>query len=282
MTSHSGKSFSANNVNAIDCVHCGFVHQDPIPNVAARYREQFYAIDKPNYLKEIQRDLEWLLNVQHRLELVLIGTMPKTALDVGCGSGVFLRLCKTMGCDVEGVEPDDSVRAGLQKEGLSVYADVTETGKRYDLIRLAWVMEHLSDPAEMIAQCRARLSEGGKLLLVVPNDFSPPQGIAARKLGKPLYWLHDTHVNYWNTKRFEIFLNKCDLRAVLMMASFPMEWFLLMGQNYLSNPEVGEMVHAWRKEMELTMMRENPGALIEQSLRFAHAGIGRDLFVVAE
>jgi hypothetical protein len=62
-----------------------------------------------------------------------------------------------------------------------------------------------------------------------------------------------------------------------VQADFPMELFLLMGLNYVEDPEVGATCHAYRVQAELSL----PADVRRELFRtFAAGGIGRNLRVV--
>jgi 2-polyprenyl-3-methyl-5-hydroxy-6-metoxy-1,4-benzoquinol methylase len=94
-------------------------------------------------------------------------------LDVGCGGGQFISKMQSFGWSVSGVDPDPSAVAYGLSQGLDVYqgtiADVPEDN-RYDVITLNHVIEHVSDPVELLRQCRMRLRRGtGRIILTTPN-----------------------------------------------------------------------------------------------------------------
>jgi hypothetical protein len=74
-------------------------------------------------------------------------------------------------------------------------------------------------------------------------------------------------------ERFEI---------VSVETSFPIDLFLLMGDNYIGDDERGRACHAKRKAFELALARAGKTALKQELYRsLAQLGIGRDVFVVA-
>jgi len=92
-------------------------------------------------------------------------------LDVGCGSGSFLRLAQSCGWEVAGVDPDPKASAGGQ--GFPVYQGGVEyfDGQRnlFDVITLGHVIEHVHDPIDTLRRCHALLKPGGQIWLETPN-----------------------------------------------------------------------------------------------------------------
>ncbi len=96
-------------------------------------------------------------------------------LDVGCGIGgqtFAINLGKTN--DVVAVEPDPLRAAAAASLGLNVYQGVFNQQfvagfGSFDVIVLADVLEHLTDPGETLALVRRCLRAGGSVIISVPN-----------------------------------------------------------------------------------------------------------------
>lgn len=94
-------------------------------------------------------------------------------LDVGCGNGAFLLRAREAGWNVQGIEPDPVAAGQALAAGLSIHArDISACGAPsggFDVVTLSHVLEHLHDPASMLASCRDLLRPGGMLWLATPN-----------------------------------------------------------------------------------------------------------------
>jgi len=102
-----------------------------------------------------------------------VGLMAQhTALDVGCGSGQFLRQIKRQtGCAVVGIDLDPAYETKAQKDGIRrVTGDFEQfdTEERFDLITMHHLIEHLNDPAASIRKAWELLKPGGYLYLETP------------------------------------------------------------------------------------------------------------------
>jgi 2-polyprenyl-3-methyl-5-hydroxy-6-metoxy-1,4-benzoquinol methylase len=97
-------------------------------------------------------------------------------LDVGCGTGYFLSVCKKNGWHVNGVEVNERARSKTEKRiGQLIYPslDVLEaSGKRFDVITLWHVFEHLHDITSSFAQLKRLLKPSGLLIMALPNPLS--------------------------------------------------------------------------------------------------------------
>jgi SAM-dependent methyltransferase len=101
-------------------------------------------------------------------------------LDVGCGGGWFLRICKKLGADVHGVEPSPHGAEISRRQGLNVfhgtldeYADRQDTATKFDVITANHVLEHVPDPVATLAIMKQLLAPGGYIWIAVPNAAYP-------------------------------------------------------------------------------------------------------------
>lgn len=94
-------------------------------------------------------------------------------LDVGSGLGVFPYLMKKFGWSVEALDPDKGACEHIsERVGIKVYQkDFFELNvrKRFDLITLNKVLEHVNDPVRMLSQSKNFLSKSGYIYVEVPD-----------------------------------------------------------------------------------------------------------------
>jgi SAM-dependent methyltransferase len=105
-------------------------------------------------------------------------------LDVGCGDGLFFGQLSRFG-DVWGVESDESLVPPDSPHRARIHVGPFETGfnsgRRFGLIVMLDVLEHLRDPVAALAQARRLLQPEGRLLITVPAF--------------PLLWTHHDDLN---------------------------------------------------------------------------------------
>jgi 2-polyprenyl-3-methyl-5-hydroxy-6-metoxy-1,4-benzoquinol methylase len=95
-------------------------------------------------------------------------------LDVGCGSGTYLKLMRDLGWDVHGVEPDAGAVKSARKAGLAVrqgtMEDVDpEIDGVFDVITAGHVIEHTHDPIAALRAVWRVLKPHGTLWVGTPN-----------------------------------------------------------------------------------------------------------------
>ncbi len=174
------------------CDKCGFRFTNPRPDVSEIgkfYKSEDYVSHNDsgggliNSLYRIVRSY----TLQTKLSLInRLNTKQGSLLDVGCGTGAFLETCKAGGWVIAGMEPDsDARRIAEQKSEVFIYPSLdslSRSGKRFDVITLWHVLEHIPNLAIAVVQLRELLTEKGTLVIAVPNSDSHD----AKKFGK--YW----------------------------------------------------------------------------------------------
>jgi SAM-dependent methyltransferase len=98
-------------------------------------------------------------------------------LEVGCGSGEYLRRMRACGWDVAGIEPDaEAAQVALDEHGLSVFPGFVEDAPfpeaSFDAIACRHVLEHVSAPLPFLQAISRLLKPGGQLIAVTPNAGS--------------------------------------------------------------------------------------------------------------
>jgi len=102
---------------------------------------------------------------------LLGGRRDAAILDIGCGDGVLFPFFSQFG-DVEGIEPDAGVVSDespwRQHIQIRPFDDSFSPGRRFDLIVMLDVLEHLDDPRRALGHARELLNVDGRLLVTVP------------------------------------------------------------------------------------------------------------------
>jgi len=96
------------------------------------------------------------LDTERRKELLDTFILEKW-LDIGTGQG------KILSGDAECIEPQGPV------DGFKTYKDISEVNKKYTLITMFHVLEHIPNQIEYMQKCFKLLHRGGSIIIEVPN-----------------------------------------------------------------------------------------------------------------
>ena len=91
-------------------------------------------------------------------------------LDIGSGTGDFLRMARKRNWKIAGVEPNPLARGLANEKQVQLYRDIQEVeGYDYDAITLWHTLEHLPDLDAYITRFKQHLTTEGVILVAVPN-----------------------------------------------------------------------------------------------------------------
>lgn len=98
------------------------------------------------------------------------------ALDVGCGNGLMLRYLRFLGYEPWGVEISEWAAeyartvVGEERVTTGTLHEVGYPDGHFRLVTLVHVLEHLDEPAPLLAEVRRVLEPGGLLYVEVPSS----------------------------------------------------------------------------------------------------------------
>lgn len=279
----------------------GFLQVRPTPSpeeITRFYADEFYSTQYPklnNSLLEVQiQDREF-----HETHWNDIGDAVESLsgrdlrgqkiLDVGCGWALALRVFAERGADCFGFDPAPEAVEYARRQGLNVCVAGMDTaevfpGERFDVVTLLNVLEHLADPVAVMRQLRERvLKPGGVLVVEVPNEFNAFQVCAQESLGLREWWIAPpAHLNYFSGDTLTRLLAGTGFAVDSLQASFPMEMFLLFGENYVADGALGRRCHERRMAFEKHLRENGYGDTLRdfyQSL--ARQNLGRQITAYA-
>lgn len=112
---------------------------------------------------------------QERLDDILQYVSTGLLLDVGCGMGDFCAVAREAGFSVSGTELSDEyahhtkTTVGMTDIFIGRLQDVEFSDRKFDVISLWHVFEHLPDPHEVLRTMKRMLRQGGVIAIEVPN-----------------------------------------------------------------------------------------------------------------
>ncbi|WBW95450.1 class I SAM-dependent methyltransferase [Oceanirhabdus sp. W0125-5] len=282
----------------------GYYHLDPIPD--EEFMAEFY---KEKYYKEISRkestrdarlqrlidnnqkenEIQWLnstyfkdicYNIQ---KFAQKGNDGISVIDIGCGTGELLKFMQEYGFKAVGIEPSIDAFEKSKDNELKVYnCNIeefikNEKEKKFDCVNMSNVLEHVLEPLKVIEKCKELLNEEGIIRIQVPNDFNELQEAAVSTLDLKKWWVCiPDHISYFNYDSLIKILEFYGFEVMCTTSDFPMELFLLMGDNYILNKNLGKECHEKRKLFEQSIPDDLRRKLYNS---LSKIGLGRNLII---
>jgi SAM-dependent methyltransferase len=183
---------SARGYTVVRCHTCGLLYVNPQPSV--KELERIYsAFDQGDQWREGEEAFNRGVR-----KVVLRFKRGGAAMDVGSGSGNFLRCLRESGFRVFGVEPSETGSTYAQSvHGIETFNGTVEAflasgaNRDFDVVTILNVLEHLKDPASTLLELRQLLRSGGIVVIVVPDArLHALLGQVRRRLGfKDPFWM---------------------------------------------------------------------------------------------
>lgn len=214
------------------CQECELIYQKSVPNGEMLFELYEKWIDP---VRALERDNNHLLDYRwQRMEETIqlidhfdpLNPKELKVLDFGMGWGSLLHMFKSFGVEVYGLELSEArIKEGLKK-GITVLKPEELELHDFDIIVLNDVLEHLTDPLEVLKSLVERLKPNGVMKLSVPNqdvfkkalnemDWYAPRGTELNLNGiSPL-----EHLNLFSEKSLLAISEKAGLKAINLNTS---------------------------------------------------------------
>lgn len=266
------------------CRYCGFYHAYPYPS--EDYLKDYYqSYEIPCPLHKEER---------FRIAKLLQSYLKEDAfiVDIGCGKGEMLEVLSKSGFNnLYGTEfgvlrkqPMKASSIKILPYDIAGFCDWCKENKReFDCAILVNVFEHVPEPVYLMKRIKEVLAPDGLLMFVVPNDFNLLQRIYLKKSGaKPWFLILPDHLNFFNISDIDFIVQKAGYQTINKTVQFPIEFFLLQGDDYVNVPSNGRKCHKKRVAFENSFIRtERQNELETLYNGFAKIGIGRVMYVFA-
>jgi len=160
--------------NLLQCMSCGLIVNKNAfkPKLDKMLNEKAFDMDYEPIRSFWMNLFESWKNRRYLNNLRQAGVRDGRLLEVGVGSGSFLKAAQKAGFKVEGCDLSKSICDRVNaKTGITVYHSDLETlfTKDYDVICMHHVLEHVRDPIGFLHSAYKRLKPGGTLHVAVPN-----------------------------------------------------------------------------------------------------------------
>ena len=182
-------------LDLVKCRNCDFIQTNADMSFLANYEQ----MDDPQY--EETRD-DRALQARRLLRKLKRVNGDMKLLDVGAGSGILVEQAHALGWSAEGIEPSAWLAGCARDRQLPVICGVLPNPQLegpFDVVTLVDVIEHVSNPLELLLSCHRVLKPGGRLLIVTPDVDS----FFARILGRKWWHYRIAHIGYFNKSNLD-------------------------------------------------------------------------------
>ncbi len=240
----------------VKCSSCGFRFTNPRPTEAEcgkYYQSEDYVSHSDTKKGLINSLYHYARKFTLKKKLKLVSSISKKTqgnlLDLGCGTGAFLNICKENGWKVQGIEPSADAREVAKKNYGIDLNDVNNWDKVSDNsldVVTAWhVLEHVYKLEEEVAHVKSKLVKDGTFVVALPNCNS-----ADAQFYKEYWAAYDVprHIWHFTPEHVKLFFEKQGFKLETVL---PMPWdayyICMLSEKYKAgNVNYGRaMVHGW-------------------------------------
>ncbi len=206
-----------------DCEECGirFTGNPPDEKSSSKY------YDSPRYISHsnstqgiINKTYHLVRNImlQRKMNLLQKYSSSKEVLDIGCGTGYFLKVLKDNQYSTFGIEINEGARRfAIENFGLIVKEPETlisgQINKKFGIISMWHVLEHIYSPKILLQSISKVLDDNGILVIAVPNYKSTDANhYQSAWAGYDV----PRHIWHFNPVSMSVFMNTCGFKLIAL------------------------------------------------------------------
>ena len=211
---------TGNVFNIAECLSCGFRYTNPRPKEKHIYK--YY--QSKNYISHSSTKKGLINKIYHlvrsyqfykKKEVIQISSNMKKGkiLDIGCGTGDFLKYMDTSGWETDGVETDEGAKIVAEKKlgkKIKEKLEHIEGESKYDVISMWHVLEHVYDVKDYLKKVNKLLKKNGVLVIGVPNCASYD---AKKYKGNWVAYDLPIHLSHFRKKNIEELAKKSSFKV---------------------------------------------------------------------
>uniref|UniRef100_UPI0035941213 class I SAM-dependent methyltransferase n=1 Tax=Aquiflexum sp. TaxID=1872584 RepID=UPI0035941213 len=170
-------------------------------------------------------------------------------LDIGCGTGYFIKAASNQKWRVTGIEPNPIAREISIKKNIKVFESIDQIrkDKKFDVITLFHVLEHIHELRKTGKKLVKHLKNYGNLIIAVPNHNSFDANLYGTN-----WAAYDVprHLYHFDLKSMQRFADEIEMKIVeTKPMKFDSYYVSLLSEKYNNpnGPTIGHLLNAFKK-----------------------------------
>jgi 2-polyprenyl-3-methyl-5-hydroxy-6-metoxy-1,4-benzoquinol methylase len=163
----------------VQCLDCTAKYIHPMIYFSEDFAKKLYSLDyfSRNGTLQAAKNVGEKIRIMADVQNLSGDPHGQTLLDIGCGTGEFLKAAADIGFTVTGIDVDSTTTAYVtNKYGFRTVTGLLGPGtfppNTFDVVVLSHVIEHLQRPAEILEVIRGILKPDGLFVMCTPNSDS--------------------------------------------------------------------------------------------------------------
>ena len=222
---NNGKIFVIDNFTYCECFKCKSIFNNPI--LKDKFYKEIYKVGAyKDYVKNLtEKGKKIRTNLTERRKYNQISSYFKKRknlklLDIGCGTGTLISLFVKNNWKTLGIEPSKFSYLIAKSKNLNVtniFFEEFNCKKKYDVITLFGVLEHVTNPYEILSKATKYLKKGGIIVFEVPSADSLIMNYlkSGHKLNQIYRFIEAArHLTFFSENGVEIICKKLNLKII--------------------------------------------------------------------
>ena len=257
------------------------------------YEKKYYQSNTATYSHQYSKEeIEYFLLEAKEIEFIvrkikgISNCKGMKHIDLGCGEGFLMQGLLELGFESCGVDFSDY---GIQQHNPhlidkiikgNIQETINNISKKFDLITLKNVLEHVLHPESIIKSLEKILEPDGIIMINVPNDFGAlHKHLLEKNLVEEAFWVvPPEHLHYFTHKSLNNLMASCGFGCATQSTDFPIDFDLLSPvTSYHLDKNKGKISHFRRVNTENFIGKISIEALFSYHHALAIYGLGRSV-----
>jgi len=201
------------------CLNCNLEYLENFDHIDETFYEKYSHKTHNNMSDNSKIFDKWCTSTRkddlRRFKHLARSVKDKNVMDFGAGNCGFLKLCSGSATSLTAIELDNLSKNMLKDSGISFFKRLEDVpkDKKFDIITMFHVLEHLKDPISCLRQISSFMNEGTRLFLEIPNANDALLKLYNNdEYSKFIYWSY--HLRIFNQHNIKILIEKAGLSCL--------------------------------------------------------------------